>query len=168
MTTISTKGWEDVRMSLKTGFLGPGSSFPGLSLWVVTKWAPHWPLSARLFSRKRCFHVLGFFCISGCSWEQMLMLCVAEGFVSCPLVRCHGDRVVPSHARQRSSSTCCNHASLLLFCFLFFLTFLSWTELFFLTRGNKTAPTKVWVTTIQSSGSFITGFLKGILTSLAM
>lgn len=33
------------------------------------------------------------------------MLCFAEGFVSCPLVSCHGYRVVPSHA-SRDPAAC--------------------------------------------------------------
>lgn len=48
------------------------------------------------------------------------MLRIAEGFVSCPLARCHGYGVAPSHARQRSSGACCNHPGLLWCCFFFF------------------------------------------------
>lgn len=78
MTIIYPQRMGGCRTSLQTGFLGWGSSFPGLSLWVVNKRAPRWPLSIPPFLQEEVFS------------------CVAEGFVSCSLVRCHGYRVAVS------------------------------------------------------------------------
>lgn len=68
----------------------------------------------------------------------MSMLRVAEGFVSCPLARCHGYGVAPSHARQRSSSACCNHPGLLLVLLFFFKLDRTFFKISFPWKQNST------------------------------
>lgn len=89
---------------------------PDLRLRVVIKWAPRWPPSLAFppFLQEELSSCVEFLL------SVRLRADVDAGFVSCPLVRCHGYRVAPSHARQRSSGVCRNRVGLLGFFFLCF------------------------------------------------